>query len=104
VTKCPSKYENATDAFEIAQLLSYGDQIVGKPVKVAGTLQVGTLTSSLDAGPRFVISNGVSGDELPVYYDGGLSGDVEWEGSTVVLTGSLDSQGRFEATDVALRG
>jgi cytochrome c-type biogenesis protein CcmE len=104
VTKCPSKYESSVDAFDIAQMLSYGESIVGKPVKVTGTIQAGTLASSLGSGPRFVLTNGAAGDEVPVFFDGGLAEDVTWEGSEVVLTGSIDSGGRFEATVVALKG
>ena len=36
VTKCPSKYENASEALTIARLLEYGEEVVDKPVKVAG--------------------------------------------------------------------
>lgn len=36
VTKCPSKYENATNALTVSQLTGYGDEVVDKPVKVAG--------------------------------------------------------------------
>ena len=40
VTKCPSKYENASSALSVSRLLEYGDQVVDKPVKVSGTVQV----------------------------------------------------------------
>jgi cytochrome c-type biogenesis protein CcmE len=118
VTKCPSKYENSTDALSVSQLLSYGEQIVGKPVKVAGTIQAGTLKSAAEGQDRFVIVGadsagstggagvaGTAGDlvELSVAYSGALSDEVR-DGSEVVLTGALDNNGRFEATDVALRG
>jgi cytochrome c-type biogenesis protein CcmE len=115
VTKCPSKYENSTDALSVSQLLSYGEQIVGKPVKVTGTIQAGTLKSAAEGQDRFVVIGadsaggagvaGSTGDpiELPVAYSGALSDEVR-DGSEVVLTGALDNKGRFEATDVALRG
>jgi cytochrome c-type biogenesis protein CcmE len=115
VTKCPSKYENSTDALSVSQLLSYGEQIIGKPVKVTGTIQAGTLKSAAEGQDRFVVIGadsaagagvaGSTGDpiELPVAYSGALSDEVR-DGSEVVLTGALDNKGRFEATDVALRG
>ena len=46
VTKCPSKYESATDALGIAQLLGYGDDIVDKTVKITGVVKDGTLTAA----------------------------------------------------------
>ena len=38
VTKCPSKYESATDALGIVQLLGYGADIQDKTVKIAGVV------------------------------------------------------------------
>ena len=38
---------------------------------------------------------------MPVAYDGALPDDVT-DGTALVLTGSLDSAGTFQATDVAL--
>ena len=56
VTKCPSKYENADSALTVDQLLGYGDEVVGKVVKVAGTVGEGTLkaraTASCSSPPR----------------------------------------------------
>ena len=45
VTKCPSKYENASEALDIARLLEYGEGVYDKPVKVAGIVKAGTLVS-----------------------------------------------------------
>lgn len=102
VTKCPSKYENADSALGVAQLLGYGDSVIGKVVKVAGPIQAGTLTAA-GQGDRFAIFDAESGEELPVLFDGALSDEVV-EGATVVLTGSLGDNGKFTATDVALEG
>lgn len=44
VTKCPSKYENASDALTVSKLLGYGEKVLDKPVKVAGTLAAGSLS------------------------------------------------------------
>ncbi len=46
VTKCPSKYESATDALSVTNLLDYGDSIINTTVKLKGTVKAGTLTSA----------------------------------------------------------
>ena len=56
VTKCPSKYENASSALSVSRLLEYGDQVVDKPVKVSGTVQAGSLKAA-GAGDRFVLAD-----------------------------------------------
>lgn len=102
VTKCPSKYESGVDALSVSDLLEYGDKVLDKPVKVMGAMKAGTL-SGVDADVRFVITDAESGAELPVKYAGALS-DETAEGSSVVLTGSIGSDGVFTATNVALEG
>ena len=100
VTKCPSKYESGRDALTIAELLDYGSKVLNKPVKGMGIMKANTL-AGVDAEQRFVLSDEESGDELPVKYAGALSDDTA-EGSSLVLTGSIGSDGMFTATDVAL--
>lgn len=100
VTKCPSKYENATDALSIEKLLGYGDEVAGKPVKVYGTIKAGTL-GGVDKDVRFVLVDGETGHELPIHYDGALP-DAMGEGVAIVLTGSIGADGAFTATNVAL--
>ncbi|MEY8562855.1 cytochrome c maturation protein CcmE [Eggerthellaceae bacterium 3-80] len=100
VTKCPSKYENSTDALPVFQLLEYGDDIVGKPVKVVGDVQGGTLKAAGE-GDRFVLVDPETGSSIPVLFDGALSDEIQ-EDSSVVVTGSVNSDGKFEATEVAL--
>ena len=102
MTKCPSKYENASSALSVSRLLEYGDQVVDKPVKVSGTVQAGSLKAA-GAGDRFVLADHDSGKTLPVAFDGALSDEIA-EGSSLVITGSLSADGRFTATDVALEG
>lgn len=99
VTKCPSKYENATDALTVDQLLEYGDGVIGKPVKVAANA---TAVNAVGSGDRLVVASD-AGAELRVAFDGALPEEVA-EGAAVVLTGSLGSDGLFTATDVALQG
>ncbi len=101
VTKCPSKYENATEALSIDKLLDYGEDVYDKPVKVAGKVSGSPLAVGNE--PRFVVEDADTGASLPVEFEGGLSADVA-DGSSVVLTGSLSAAGSFVATDVALEG
>ncbi len=54
-------------------------------------------------GDRFVIVDESGAGEIPVAFDGALSDEVT-DGATVVLTGSLNDDGSFAATDVALEG
>lgn len=102
VTKCPSKYENATDALTVDQLAGYGDEVIGTPVKVAGTVKDGTLAAA-GSGDRFVLVNAGGGEELPVLFEDALSEEIK-DGSSLVLTGSMNDEGKFAATDVALEG
>lgn len=102
VTKCPSKYENATDALSVSQLVGYGDEVADKPVKVAGTVKAGTL-SAAGEGDRFVLVDASGSEELPVLFKDAISDEVK-DGSSLVLTGSLNAQGKFAATEVALEG
>lgn len=102
VTKCPSKYENATDALSVASLLDYGASVYDKPVKVAGTVKEGSLKAA-GQGDRFVLVDASDGIEMPVLFDGALSDEIK-DGSSLVLTGSLNSDSKFSATDVALEG
>ena len=102
VTKCPSKYENASDALTVSKLLGYGDKVLDKPVKVAGTLAEGTL-SPAGSSQRFVLQDASGSQSVPVCFDGALSDDVKG-GASLVVTGSLSDGGLFTATQVALEG
>lgn len=100
VTKCPSKYESAESALTVDQLLSYGDAVAGKPVKILGVIKEGTL-SGIDADERFTLVDTDSGSILHVRYGGAIPDEVA-EGSFVVLTGSvLDDGITFAASDIA---
>lgn len=99
VTKCPSKYENASDALGVDELIAYGSKIEGKTVKVAGVIKAGSL-GDVSSQPRMVIADEGGSQELAIVYDGALA-DAIFEGTTVVVTGSLQDDGSFVATDVA---
>lgn len=103
VTKCPSKYENASEALSVEKLLSYGADVYDKPVKIVGTVAAGSIASAT-ADQRFVVQDSDTPDvQLPVSFEGGLPDNLS-EGSSVVLTGALSSEGKFVATEVALEG
>ena len=99
VTKCPSKYENATGSLSVSDLLGYGGSIVGKPVKVSGDIvgNVGTVEDDV----RFVLADEGSESTLAIRYLGALQ-DGFSEGAHVVLTGSVSDDGSFVATNAAL--
>ena len=82
VTKCPSKYENSSNALGVAQLAEYGDSVLDKPVKVTGTVKDGTLAAA-GQGDRFVLVDAEGAPELSVLFDDALSDEVR-DGSTLV--------------------
>lgn len=101
VTKCPSKYENSSNALGVAQLIGYGESVEGKIVKVAGTVQAGSLKAA-GQGDRFIVVDSDDASKtMSVVYDSALSDEVK-DGAKVVLTGSVEKSGKFKATDVAL--
>ncbi len=102
VTQCPSKYEGATDALTVTQMSNYGAEIIGKPVKVTGTIKAGTMKAA-GQGDRFVITDESGENEFSVVYEGALSDEVK-DGAAVVLSGALSDPDSFIATDVALKG
>ena len=105
VTKCPSKYESGdTQAFGVADYLAYDrSKIEGTMVKVRGTVATGTLVAA-GAAERFALADADDAQTtLSVKFDGALSDEVK-EGAIVIISGSLNSAGVFEATDVALEG
>lgn len=101
VTKCPSKYENATEALGVTQLLGYGDEVTDKLVKVTGLVKAGTLTGAQADTERFVLVDPESGATLPIYFQDALSEEIGDE-TTVVVTGSLTDPSHFAATEVAI--
>lgn len=102
VTKCPSKYESASDALSVSRLLEYGDSMTGTVVKITGTVKPGTLAAAGASDVRFVVCD-AEGAELPVAFDGALA-DAITDETSVVITGTLSESGSFAATDVAQEG
>jgi cytochrome c-type biogenesis protein CcmE len=101
ITKCPSKYESATGALPVADLVGKGQTMVGKTVKATGFVKAGTIAAP-GGDVRFVVTaTAEGGTEVGIVYEGALpSGMVD--GSQVVLTGAIEADGNFVATDVSL--
>lgn len=94
ITKCPSKYESAEGAAAIDALQ------VGKPMRTTGFVKAGTIAPP--GGVRFVVMNDeTGGKEVEVIWEGALPEGMA-DGSKVVMTGSLEADGKFVASEVAL--
>jgi len=100
ITKCPSKYESASGALPLADLVSSGESMVGKTVKVAALVKAGSITAP-GSGARFVAVSEAGDVEVPVVWEGALPEGMT-DGSAVVLSGAIEADGNFVATDVAL--
>jgi len=103
ITKCPSKYESAEGALPLSDLVGKGESMYGTTVKVSGFVKAGTIAPP-GGGTRFVVAATASGgDEVPVAFEGALPEGMA-DGSSVVLTGAIEQDGVFVATNVALEG
>ncbi|MBE0416696.1 MAG: cytochrome c maturation protein CcmE [Coriobacteriia bacterium] len=100
ITKCPSKYESATGALTVADLLAEGEGVIGKSVRMTGFVATGTIQPPGGA-VRFVVSDEGGSPAVDVFYDGALPEGMV-DGSQVVLGGFLDEQGVFDAVNVSL--
>jgi cytochrome c-type biogenesis protein CcmE len=102
ITKCPSKYESATGATPVADLMGRGQSMEGKPVRVTGYVKAGSLAPAGASGDRFIVAANPdgSGTVVAVTYSGVLPDGIK-DGSQVVMGGALE-QGKFVATSVAL--
>ncbi len=99
ITQCPSKYASATDALTVDALLS--STLGAATVKITGYIVNGSIKPSGSA-ERFVVGTlAAGGESVPVLFDGALPQGVE-DGAKVVVTGSLEDNGIFNATDLAL--
>ncbi len=99
ITQCPSKYASATDALSVDALLK--STLGAATVKITGYVVNGSIKPAGTA-ERFVVGTlAVGGESVPVAFDGALPQGVE-DGAKVVITGSLEDNGVFNATDLAL--
>jgi len=104
VTKCPSKYESGTDALQVARMLEYGDDVLDKTVRVTGVVKAGSQNAA-GQGDRFVLVDAEDGaSEVAVTFGDAVSEETLADNATVVLTGHMCDNGKFDATNVALEG
>jgi len=101
ITKCPSKYESATGVIPVGDLVGKGESMVGKPTKATGYVKAGTIVAP-GADARFIVTTAKGGtDDVKVVFEGALPSGMTGD-SQVVLTGAIEADGKFVATDVAL--
>jgi cytochrome c-type biogenesis protein CcmE len=103
LTKCPSKYESATGATPVADLIAGGiAPMEGKPVRVTGYVKPSSMAAVSPDGDRFVLAQNAdgTGQTLAVVFSGVLPDGIK-DGSQVVLGGAVE-QGKFVATSVAM--
>ena len=101
ITKCPSKYSTNTGAETIDVLLANKAGMVGKPIRLTGFLKAGTLKDA-GAAERFSISGtSEGGPSVGVKFEGSMPSGTK-DGVDLVLGGSLDSSGVFDATSVSI--
>lgn len=93
VTKCPSKYESAEGSLTVKNLQDQASSMTGKDTKVCGYIK-GEVNDAT-AGYRFTIES--QGAEMNVVYGGALPDEVK-DGTAVVISGKLRSDGTFEAS------
>ncbi len=99
ITKCPSKYESAEGAMPVSDVK---DGMTMEKVTVAGVVKNGSVVPP-GGDVRFVVAEAAdgSGEHINVKWEGALPDGLA-DGSDVVLTGKLNGDRTFEASDVAL--
>lgn len=99
ITQCPSKYASATDALTVDALLK--STLGVATVKITGYVVNGSIKPAGSAERLTVGTLATGGESVPVAFSGALPQGVT-DGAKVVLSGSLEDSGVFNATDVAL--
>ncbi len=101
ITKCPSKYESATGAMTVANLVADKDMGITF-TKVTGYIVPDSLVAP-GAGPRFKLSDKPDGSDptVSVTYAKAMP-DGAAAGKKVVVSGKPNSDGTFAATEVAV--
>ena len=101
ITKCPSKYQSATGALPVADLIAKKATVTGQPSEVTGYVVVGSVKAAGEP-VRFVIgATPTGGPTLPIHFEAGLPQGIT-DGAKVVIGGSLGNDGTYTATSVAL--
>ena len=113
VTKCPSKYESAEGSLTVKNLIDQADSMTGKDTKVCGYIS-GDINdaamhqsyadlfkwqyASNDATADYRFSIESQGSTLNVIYEGALPDDLA-DGTAVVVSGKLNADGTFTASE-----
>ncbi len=100
ITKCPSKYETAKGALSVDSVSGGGANMVGTTVKVQGLVVADSIVAA-GGDQRFAIETEDGTAELGIAWNGALPAGMD-TGSQVVVTGALEADGFFVATDVAI--
>lgn len=102
VTKCPSKYESATGALTVNDVINRADEFAGAAtMKVTGFVVKGSIKEA-GAPVRFQIADSKEGSKaVDVAFGGGLPKEFV-DGAKVIITGSLEDDGVFQCAEVAL--
>jgi cytochrome c-type biogenesis protein CcmE len=101
ITKCPSKYESATGAMPLGDLIGMGASMTGKTVRAVGYVKTGTIVAPGGDARFIATADATGGKEIKVVYEGALPAGMV-DGSKVILGGAIEADGRFVATSVAL--
>ncbi|MBI5231960.1 MAG: cytochrome c maturation protein CcmE [Coriobacteriales bacterium] len=101
ITKCPSKYESKQGATPIGDLVG-NTNMVRKTTKATGFVVAGSI-KAVGQGDRFIVAEKAdgSGKTAGVVYEGALPSGMT-DGSEVVMTGAMEADGKFVATNVSL--
>ena len=92
---------SASYYYSVTQLLDKGSSIYDKVVRVNGDVVAGSVEQKAgDLNLKFAVSEG--GKTLPVAYRGAVP-DTFQEGIPVVLEGSLDAAGVFQAKSLMVK-
>jgi cytochrome c-type biogenesis protein CcmE len=101
LTKCPSKYQAATNIPTVDQLLSQKATVTDKPTEVTGYVVAGSVKDPT-APVRFLITaKPGAGAQLPIVWDKALSAELK-DGASVVIAGKLGADGKYTATSVSI--
>ena len=101
ITKCPSKYSTNTGAETVDALLANAATVAGKPVRITGFLKPSTLKDA-GAAERFTLQGtSEGGKSVGVKFEGSMPSGSK-DGVELVLGGSLDPNGVFDATSVSI--
>jgi len=101
ITKCPSKYATSDDSYQVSELKSRQEEMINIPTRVTGIIKDGSIVAPGGAVRFVLVDVSDPNSEMNIRWDGGIPDDIK-DGSRVVITGELDENFAFVATEVAL--